>query len=78
MTGENLLRMLEMRLDNVVYRMGFATSRAEARQLVTHGHFNVNGRRDQHSELRQIKVGDRIEVRDRRRGRSTSRPLPKP
>ena len=44
MTGENLLRMLEMRLDNVVFRMGFATSRAQARQLVTHGHFAVNGR----------------------------------
>ena len=44
MTGENLLRMLEMRLDNVVYRMGFATIRAQARQLVTHGHFTVNGR----------------------------------
>src|SRR5690606_17544115 len=40
-TGENLLRMLEMRLDNVVYRMGFAASRAQARQLVTHGHFAV-------------------------------------
>jgi small subunit ribosomal protein S4 len=43
MTGENLLRMLEMRLDNVVYRMGFASSRAQARQLVSHGHFAVNG-----------------------------------
>ncbi|MFA5576680.1 MAG: 30S ribosomal protein S4 [Tissierellaceae bacterium] len=42
-TGENLLRLLELRLDNVVYRMGFAASRAEARQLVTHGHFQVNG-----------------------------------
>src|SRR3977135_2717313 len=44
-TGENLLRMLEMRLDNVVYRLGFASSRAQARQLVRHGHFSVNGRR---------------------------------
>src|ERR1700674_2103769 len=44
MTGENLLRMLEMRLDNVVFRMGFARSRAEARQLVNHRHFTVNGR----------------------------------
>ncbi|HZW83452.1 MAG TPA: 30S ribosomal protein S4 [Candidatus Deferrimicrobium sp.] len=43
MTGENLLRILERRLDNVVYRLGFATSRAEARQLVRHGHFAVNG-----------------------------------
>ena len=44
-TGENLLRMLETRLDNVVYRLGFASSRAQARQLVRHGHFLVNGRR---------------------------------
>jgi small subunit ribosomal protein S4 len=44
-TGENLLRMLEMRLDNVIYRLGFAASRAQARQLVRHGHFRVNGRR---------------------------------
>jgi len=43
--GENLLMLLERRLDNVVYRMGFATSRAEARQLVRHGHFLVNGRK---------------------------------
>jgi small subunit ribosomal protein S4 len=44
-TGETLLRMLETRLDNVVYRLGFAASRAQARQLVRHGHFAVNGRR---------------------------------
>ena len=44
-TGEELLRMLETRLDNVVYRLGFAASRAQARQLVRHGHFHVNGRR---------------------------------
>jgi small subunit ribosomal protein S4 len=44
-TGDNLLRMLETRLDNVVYRLGFAASRAQARQLVRHGHFRVNGRR---------------------------------
>ena len=44
-TGENLLRLLEFRLDNVVYRLGFASSRAEARQLVSHGHFTVNGRK---------------------------------
>ena len=43
--GENLLRMLETRLDNVVYRLGFAGSRAQARQIVRHGHFQVNGRR---------------------------------
>lgn len=44
-TGENLLRLLEARLDNVVYRLGFASSRAEARQLVTQGHYTVNGRK---------------------------------
>ena len=44
-TGENLLSLLERRLDNVVYRLGWATSRKEARQLVTHGHFQVNGKR---------------------------------
>ena len=44
-TGDNLLRILESRLDNVVYRVGFASSRAEARQLVGHGHFEVNGSR---------------------------------
>jgi small subunit ribosomal protein S4 len=44
-TGENLLSLLERRLDNVVFRMGFATSRAESRQLVLHGHFQVNGRK---------------------------------
>ena len=45
MAGENLLSLLERRLDNVVFRLGFATSRAEARQLVKHGHFTVNGRK---------------------------------
>ncbi|MDD2362148.1 MAG: 30S ribosomal protein S4 [Oscillospiraceae bacterium] len=44
-TGENLLALLESRLDNVIYRLGFASSRAEARQLVLHGHFRVNGRK---------------------------------
>lgn len=44
-TGENLLRLLESRLDNVVYRLGFASSRAEARQLVVHGHFRLNGKK---------------------------------
>ena len=63
MTGLNLLQMLESRLDNVVYRMGFAESRAKARVLVTHGHFNVNGRRtDVPSYV--LRPGDLIEVRD--------------
>jgi small subunit ribosomal protein S4 len=61
-TGENLLRLLETRLDNVVYRMGFAASRAQARQLVGHGHFEVNGRRTNIPSFR-VREGDRIEVR---------------
>jgi small subunit ribosomal protein S4 len=61
MTGENLLRILEMRLDNVVYRLGFGDSRAQARQLVRHGHFFLNGRRtDIPSAL--VKPNDVIEV----------------
>jgi small subunit ribosomal protein S4 len=68
MTGENLLRLLEMRLDNVVFRMGLARSRAEARQLVGHGHFTVNGRPTNIPSF-ATKVGDRIEVRESRRGR---------
>jgi small subunit ribosomal protein S4 len=68
MTGVNLLRMLEMRLDNAVFRMGFASSRAQARQLVTHGHFAVNGRATNIPSF-QTKVGDRIEVRENRRSR---------
>ena len=67
-TGENLLRLLEMRLDNVVYRMGFASSRAQARQLVAHGHFAVNGRPTNVPSF-STKVGDRVEVRESRRSR---------
>jgi len=61
-TGQVLLQMLERRLDNVVYRMGFAANRAQARNLVTHGHFNVNGRRTDVPSL-LIEPGDLIEVR---------------
>jgi small subunit ribosomal protein S4 len=61
-TGENLLRLLETRLDNVVYRMGFASSRAQARQLVGHGHFLVNDRRTNIPSF-HVREGDRIEVR---------------
>ncbi len=68
MTGVTLLQMLEMRLDNVVFRMGFASSRAQARQLVSHGHFAVNGRPTNIPSF-QTKVGDRIEVREGRRSR---------
>ncbi|MBA2489681.1 MAG: 30S ribosomal protein S4 [Candidatus Limnocylindrales bacterium] len=62
-TGENLLRLLETRLDNVVFRMGFATSRAQARQLVTHGHFAVNGRATDVASHR-LREGDRVDVRE--------------
>ncbi len=68
MTGENLLRMLELRLDNAVYRLGFAPSRAAARQLVTHGHFTVNGRPTNIPSY-QLKAGDRVEVRETHRER---------
>jgi len=67
-TGENLLRMLELRLDNAVYRMGLAPSRAAARQLVTHGHLAVNGRPTNVASY-QLRPGDRIEVRETRTGR---------
>jgi len=62
-SGENLLVLLERRLDNVVYRMGFATSRAEARQLVRHGHFLVNGRKANVPSI-SVKPGSIVKVRD--------------
>ena len=66
-TGDNLLRILESRLDNVVYRVGFASSRAEARQLVGHGHFEVNGKRvDIASYL--LKAGDVVSICEKSRG----------
>ena len=65
-TGEILLQLLERRFDNMIYRMGFATSRAEARQLVRHGHFLVNGRKvNIPSAL--LKAGDVVTVRERSR-----------
>lgn len=68
-TGENLLVILESRLDNMVYRLGFATSRPAARQLVMHGHFLVNGQKvDIPSYL--VKEGDTISVRERSRNLS--------
>ena len=66
MTGENLLSILETRLDNVVYRLGFAMSRAEARQLVLHGHFTVNGRKVNIPSF-LVKPGDVIEVAEKSR-----------
>jgi len=66
-TGENLLTILESRLDNVVYRLGFGTSRPEARQLVVHGHFTINGKKvDIPSYL--VKPGEVITVKDASRG----------
>ncbi len=62
LAGENLLELLERRLDNVVYRSGFAVSRRGARQLVSHGHFMLNGRRVDIPSIR-VKAGDVIEVR---------------
>ncbi|RJE48147.1 MULTISPECIES: 30S ribosomal protein S4 [unclassified Dehalobacter] len=63
MTGENLLRLLERRLDNVVYRLGFASSRPEARQLVTHGHITINGKRvDIASYL--VSAGEAISIKE--------------
>lgn len=81
-TGENLLQILESRLDNVVYRLGFGNSRPQARQLVTHGHFEVNGKKvDIASYL--VKAGDVIAVREIRKDNPTikanmeaTRPVP--
>jgi len=67
-TGEALLQSLETRLDNVVFRLGFASSRAQARQLVAHGHFAVNGVPTDIPSY-ALRPGDRIEVRESRRGR---------
>jgi small subunit ribosomal protein S4 len=61
-SGENLLKLLEQRLDNVIYRAGFATSRRQARQLVGHGHFVLNNRRVDIPSIR-VKAGDIIQVR---------------
>lgn len=64
MTGENLLIMLETRLDNTVFRMGFASSRKEARQLVTHAHFTVNGKKVDIPSF-EVKAGDVIKVKEK-------------
>lgn len=83
-TGDNLLQILESRLDNVVYRLGYGSSRAQARQLVNHGHFEVNGKKvDIASYL--VKEGDVIAVREIRKDKAVikenvealaSRPIP--
>jgi small subunit ribosomal protein S4 len=67
-TGEALLQSLETRLDNVVYRLGFASSRAQARQFVTHGHFAVNGVPTDVASYK-MRPGDRVEVLESSRGR---------
>jgi small subunit ribosomal protein S4 len=69
-TGENLLNLLERRLDNTVYRMGFGTSRAQARQVVRHGHIQVNGRKVNIPSF-VVKPGDVVEVREKSRENPT-------
>ena len=84
-TGENLLSILECRLDNVVYRLGFAMSRAEARQMVSHGHFTVNGRKVNIPSY-QVKPGMVVALKESSRGiekikanveANSARPTPK-
>ena len=79
-TGENLLKLLELRFDNIIYRMGFAQSRAQARQLVSHGHFTVNGKKANIPSM-FLKVGDEIAVKDTSKKSAafenlSSRPVP--
>jgi small subunit ribosomal protein S4 len=69
-TGETLLQLLERRLDNAVYRLGFATSRPQARQLVRHGHFQVNGRKVDIPSY-SVKVGDVVAVRESSRANAS-------
>ena len=66
-TGENLLRLLEMRLDNVVYRLGYGRSRTEARQVVRHNHILVNGKKVNIPSY-QVKIGDVIEIKEKSKG----------
>lgn len=67
-TGDNLLRLLETRLDNAVFRAGFGSTRMQARQLINHGHLQVNGRRVNIPSF-QVKVGDKVRVKDTERSR---------
>ncbi|HCC00729.1 MAG TPA: 30S ribosomal protein S4 [Ruminococcaceae bacterium] len=84
-TGENLLRLLELRLDNVVYRLGFASSHAQARQMVRHNHFTLNGKKANIPSMR-VKVGDVVAIKEGKRTTefmkgvlegNESRPVPK-
>ncbi len=68
-TGFNFLRLLEMRFDNIVYRLGFANSRAEARQMVTHGHFTLNGKKANIPSM-TLKAGDVIAVSETSRAKT--------
>jgi small subunit ribosomal protein S4 len=76
LTGLNLLQIVESRLDNVIYRLGYAASRAQARMLVTHGHFNVNGRRTDVPSM-IVSPDDAISVREGSRKRTFFKNLPK-
>jgi small subunit ribosomal protein S4 len=69
-TGENMINMLERRLDNVIYRMGFGTSRPQSRQIVRHGHIQVNGRKVNIPSF-VVKPGDVVEVREKSRNNPT-------
>jgi len=75
LTGLNLLQILETRLDNVVFRMGFASSRSQARLLVTHGHFTVNNRRSDVPSM-VIKEGDEVAVREGSRNLTYFKEMP--
>ncbi|HHE47810.1 MAG TPA: 30S ribosomal protein S4, partial [Candidatus Acetothermia bacterium] len=82
-TGEALLRILERRLDNVVYRAGFAYSRDQARQLVTHGHFLVNGRHlnvpsylTREGDIIEVRPQSKDKLRELIKGAAQRRPLP--
>ena len=74
MTGENLLKLLECRLDNVVYRMGMAESRKEARQLVLHEHFELNGKKVNIPSI-LVRAGDEVKVRENFRGSAKCKAL---
>jgi len=73
-TGENLTKLLERRLDNVVYRLGIGSSRSQARQLVGHGHFLINNR-SVNIPSYQVKIGDEIKVKDIRKAKSIFKDL---
>ena len=74
-SGENLMQLLELRLDNVVYRLGFASTRAHARQLVNHGHFDLNGKRASIPSM-TVSPGDEISVRENSRSIQPFQELP--